>query len=207
MSIANDYYNWATVPGVIGQFMGTPPNAADSGMPYLNNIEGDTGKYLNPYIQGGQQAYGTLQQQYGQLLNDPTGIMNKIGKTYQQSPGYQWQVNQALGAANRASAAGGMAGSPQEQQNIAGTVNQMANQDYYNYVNHGLGLYQQGLQGEGGLNQMGFGASGQMADYLGNRDEEQAQLAYAGQANQNQAQQGQQGAILGGIGSALGGIL
>lgn len=182
-------------------------NPADSAAPYLNNIGNDTGQYLNPYIQGGQKAYGTLQQQYGQLLNDPTGIMNKIGSGYQRSPGYKWQVQQALGAANRASAAGGMAGSPEEQQNIAGTVNQLANQDYYNYVNHGLGLYQQGLQGYGGLNQMGYRASGQMADYLGNRDEEQAQLAYAGSADQNQAQQGQRGAEWGAIGSLAGAFL
>jgi hypothetical protein len=219
-----------------GWFMGGQnyPNPANAGMGYLNQIPGAMSPYFNPYISAGRGALGNLQGQYGQLMsglpglqsqygqmmNNPGGVMNKIGSGFQQSPGYQFQVNQALNAANRASAAGGMLGSPQEQQNIAGTVNGMANQDYYNYLNHGMalydqglqgqqGLYDRGLQGEQGLNQMGYGASTDFGQSLGNNLMSQANLAYAGQANQNQMQQGQNGAqaglFSGGVGDLLSG--
>lgn len=167
-------------------------NPANAGMPYLNQIS----QYFQPYWNAGNQALGALQGQYGQLLNNPGAVMNRMGQGFQQSPGYQFQVNQALGAANRAGAAGGMAGSPMEQQNIAGTVNQMANQDYYNYLNHVTGLYGQGLQGEQGIAGMGLNAGEDLAQALMS----QAQMAYSGMANQNQMT----GGMFGGIGSMLG---
>jgi hypothetical protein len=185
----------------------TPPNPADAAMPYFNQIPGAISPYLNPYIDAGRMALPTLMNQYGNLLNNPTGVMNSIGSTFQQSPGYQFQTNQALGAANRAAAAGGMAGSQMEQQNIAGTVNNLANQDYYNYLNHGMDMYSQGLSGLSGINQMGYGASNNMADDLMSMLMSQAQLAYAGQADQNQAAGGMKGDILGAAGSIIGAFL
>jgi hypothetical protein len=207
------------------------PNPANSAMPYLNQIPGAMSPYFNPYIKAGQGALGNLQNQYGQLTgqlpslqnqysqmtNNPSGVMNNIGSGFHQSPGFQFQTNQALGAANRAAAAGGMLGSPQEQQNIAGTVNGMANQDYYNYLNHAMGMYGQGLQGqqnlygmglqgEQGINNMGYGASNEFGQDLMSQLMSQANLSYAGQADQNQAQQGQQGAESGLFGSAIGAL-
>jgi hypothetical protein len=176
-------------------------NPANAGMGYLNQLPGILQQYLGPYSQAGMGALPILQQQYGNLLNNPTGVMNQIGSTYQQSPGYQWQVNQATGAANRAAAAGGMAGSPMEQQQLAGTVDQLANQDYYNYLSHGLSQYGMGLSGMQGLGQMGLQASTGLGEDLSTAAEAQAQMAYAGAANQNQATQGS----LGGIGGLLSG--
>lgn len=199
----------------IGSFF--TQNPADSAMPYLNQIPG----LFNPYIQNGQAAYGNLSQymnngvqagqmlmpQYNSLVNNPALMMNKIGSTFQQSPGYNWQVNQALGAANRAAAAGGMAGSPAEQQQIAGVTNQLANQDYYNYLNHALNLFGTGLsglsnmygQGMGvgeNIYNTGYGAAGDEASALMS----QANLAYAGQQNQNQSMMGGMGSLLSGLG-------
>lgn len=199
-----------------------PPNPSDSAMPYYNKIPGMLQQYLGPYAGYGQQAAGglnqymnnglqagqTLQQQLGQLATNPSGVMNGIGSQFQQSPGYQFQVNQALGAANRAGAAGGMAGSPMEQQNVAGTVTGMANQDYYNYLNHGMDMYGMGLSGLQGMYGTGAGAAGNMfsgsanmvgdlASSLGSAYMNQGNLAYAGQANQNQMTQGMIGAAAG----------
>ncbi len=170
-------------------------NPADSAMPYLNGIQGQMQPYFQPYMDAGKSALPTLQGQYNQLMNNPTAVMNGIGSTYQQSPGYQFQVNQAQNSANHAAAAGGMLGSPAEQQSIAGTVNNLANQDYNTYLNQGLGLYSQGLQGMQGLNQMGYNASTGFGDDIGSIGQSQANLAYAGAANQNQSQQGAMGGI------------
>ncbi len=198
--------------------------SSQAAMPYLNQIGTNITPYFNPYINAGQQALPQLQQQYGnllgegaglqnqynQLMNDPTSVMNKIGAGFQQSPGYQWQVNQSLGAANRAAAAGGMVGSPAEQQQIAGTVNQLANQDYYNYLNHGMSMYNtglqgatnlygMGLQGEQDLAHMGLSATNSLTDDLMSQYLSQASDAYAGGGKP-------QGGGMGGIFSgALGG--
>lgn len=238
-------------------FFRTPPNAADAGMPYLNQISGMANQAYSPYMQAGQQAMGQLQGQYGQLtgtlpglqgqlsslqgqlpglqtqygnlMNNPGGTVNQIGSSFHQSPGFNFQVNQAQNAANQAAAAGGMLGSPQHQQNIAGTVNNLANQDYYNYLNTamgaygqglqgsqglynqglggGMGMYSQGLQGLEGLNRMGYGATNNYANMIANQLGSQASLGYAGQANQNQAQGGMMGNLMGLGGTALAAFL
>lgn len=211
--------------GLLGYGMSQYQNPASAGMPYLNQAAQQLPQYFQPYMDAGQKALGQyaqnssqmtsqlpqLQQQYSNLMSNPTGVMNAIGSTFQSSPGYGWQVGQAQNAANHAAAAGGMLGSPAEQQSVAGTVGQMANQDYYNYLNHGMSMYGQGLngaanmigmgqQGLGDIAHMGYGASSQLGEDLSNILMSQGNLAYAGQANQNQSQQGS----LGGMGSMLG---
>lgn len=178
----------------------TPPNPADAGMGYLNQATQQLPGYFQPYMNAGQSFLPQLQSQYGQLMSNPGGALNRMGANFQQSPGYQWDVNQALGAANRAAAAGGMLGSPQEQQNIAGTVNQMANQDYYNWMNHAMSMYNTGLQGAQNMYGIGYDASKNLGEDLANIYQSQAQLGYAGQANQNQASQGMLGNVLGAAG-------
>ncbi|HLX54778.1 MAG TPA: hypothetical protein VKR58_12590, partial [Aquella sp.] len=93
---------------------------------------------------------------------------------------------QALQGGNQAAAAGGMAGSPQhEQQNMQLATN-LGNQDYYNYLNPALGLYGAGLSGEQNLFNTGYGASTDLATTLANLFGTQGSLSYAGGANQNQ---------------------
>ena len=69
------------------------------------------------------------------MVNDPNALYSKFGQGFQQSPGYKFQVDQATNAANSAASAGGMLGTPAEQQQLAGTVGGLANQDFYNYMN------------------------------------------------------------------------
>lgn len=183
---------------------GGAPNPADSSMNYLNQIPGKVSPYLNPYIQAGQGALSNLQGQYGNLVKNPNAMLNQIGQGYQQSPGFQWQRDQALQGGNQAAAAGGMAGSPAAQQWAQQTSQGLANQDYYNYLNHALGLYNTGLEGLGGINQMGYGASNNMASYLANMLSQQANLNYAGQTFQNQQTGGGIGSLLGGAGNLIG---
>lgn len=207
------------------------PNPATGAMPFLNQIAPLLQKYLSPYASLGASTLPTLQGQYSGLLGEgaplagqynslmtnPGGVINSIGKSFQASPGYNFQVGQAQNAANNASAAGGMLGSPQEQQNIAGTVNNLANTDYYNYLGHALGqydtglagaqgMYNKGLSGEEGLNQMGFQGSNNLAEALATILQSQSNLSYAGQANQNQQEGGQLGAAAGLTSSGIGSL-
>lgn len=171
------------IPGMIAGAM--MPNPADSAMPYYNQMPGMYENQYNPYIHAGMGAMGNLQGQYSSLMNNPSEMMNKIGQTYQQSPAYAWQRNQALQGANQAAAAGGMAGTPQNQQFAAGISNNMANQDYYNYMDHAMNMYGMGMEGEQGLNRMGYDASNQLAQSLGNTYMNQGNLAMSGQGMQN----------------------
>lgn len=222
-------------------------------MPYFKQIPGQTAPYYDPYISRGQTSfyqmtdeakklmqglpdlqkqYGSLtgmgpevQNQYMNLIKDPTSIMNQIGEGYQASPGYQYQVDQATNAANRAAAAGGMLGSPEEQSYLAKDITGLANQDYYNYMNQALGqygtglqgatnLYGLGLQGQQGLynqglnlleqgTKYGYGASQDYANMLANNLASMGNLQYAGGANQNMARSGMYGGLMGLAGSAL----
>jgi hypothetical protein len=211
--------------GIAG-LLGGGDNPYDAASKYYDQIPGTMQRYFNPYISAGQGAMGQLQGQYGnllgnysgvqgqynQLMNDPNGFLSKIGAGYQKSPGFDWQMNQGMNAANNAAASGGMAGSPQHQQQAATMATGLANQDYYNYLNHALGLYNTGLQGNAGLygaglqglqgmNQMGYNASNELAGGLSNSYMNQGNLAYSGQAAQNQAQGSQWGDIFGGLAS------
>jgi len=193
--------------GLLGSGLGSmlgSQNPASAAMPYEQQAMNQMPGYYQPYMQAGQGALGNLEGQYSNLLSNPSGVMNQIGASYHQSPGFQFALSQALRGANQGAAAGGMAGSPANQQQNMATATQLGNQDYYNYMNKALGMYGQGLQGEQGLAGMGLGAStglGQnMADILNN----QAMMQYAGTQQQNQNNASGIGGILGGLGSLAG---
>ena len=46
-------------------------NPADSAMPYLNQIPGQTQQYQQPWYEAGKSQIPGLQDQYSQLMNDP----------------------------------------------------------------------------------------------------------------------------------------
>lgn len=194
------------VGGLIGG--GNYTNPADPAMNYLNQIPGTISPYYNPYIQAGGRSLNTLESTYNKLLN-PSQVMQQLGSGFQASPGYEYNVEQATNAANQAAAAGGMQGTMQEQQQLAQTVSGLANQDYYNYLNHVLGIGQAGLGGLSNINQMGYGASNQLAQSLKDVLESQANLSYAGQENANERNAGQGagwGGLIGGTIGALGSL-
>lgn len=197
----------------IGNFLGAYmlskqdyKNPADKAMPYLDQVPGMVSPYYDPYIQSGRRALSTTENEYGNLIRDPGARMNQIGQSFHQSPGYQYQVDQALGAANRASAAGGMLGSPMEMQGIAQSVNGMANQDYYNYLDRALNLYGQGLNGMSDINHLGYGAADKYASDLYENQQNKANLAYAGQADENNFEGRRRGRMASMIGNGISGV-
>ncbi len=177
-------------------------NPANNAMPYLNQIPGQTQQYNQPWFDAGKNALPGLQDQYNQLLNDPGGKMNQIGQSFQQSPGFKFAMDQALQGSGHAAAAGGMAGSPQHEQQNMQLATQLGNQDYNNYMQNALGMYGQGLSGEQGLSQQGQQSGQSMADMIAQTLAQQAQLSYTGQQNQNQ----QNSSMWGNIGKGIGAL-
>lgn len=176
----------------IGDFIGGlfgGNNAGDAASQYYNQIPDVLKQYLKPYADRGNAIYPQLQGQYDQLLHDSGGLLNHLGQGYQQSPGYQFQLNQALNAGNRASAAKGMLGSPMQQQQAQQTGTQLANQDFNQYLSRVLGLYGQGLSGEQNIYSTGAGMSGNLGENLANSLMSQGNLAYSNANNKNQMNQ------------------
>jgi hypothetical protein len=174
-----------------GLFGGNPASAVGK---ELGKIPGKLAPYYDPYIQAGQRAIPGMEEQYGRLINDPTSLMTQLGQQFSASPGYEYAKNQAMTAINNKAAAGGMGGSPAAQEAVAGAVTGLANQDYYNFLNHAIGLYGKGLEGQGNLYKGGLESSDALASIIGSVMAQQA------------GQKGEESSWWGNIGSALGGI-
>lgn len=189
-----------TMGGGLGELlgMGNYQNPADSAMKYMDQLPDYIKKFMGPYANAGMGALGNLQGQFGNMMNDPSGMLNKMGAGYQQSPGFKFALQQALQGSDHAAAAGGMAGSPQHEQQNMGIATQLGNQDYGNYMQRALGLFGQGLQGEQGIFNTGAQMSQGMGEDLASILAQQAGLAYQGQNAQNQQQGGMWGSLIGG---------
>jgi len=170
--------------GGLWNIFGHQPNPADIANKSIGQIPGQTQQYYSPYMQAGQGALGDLQNQNKSLLSG--GIQNQLGAGYKESPGYQFKLRQALGAGNNAAAAGGTLGTPMHQQQSMQLANDIASQDYNDYLKNQIGLYGLGYGGEQGINSQGFDASRGMADTLGNVLSQQGAYGFMGQQGQNQ---------------------
>lgn len=176
-------------------------NPADSAMPYLNQIPGQTQKYQQPWFDAGKNMIPGLSDQYNQLMNDPSKRLNDIGAAYKESPGFRFAMQQALQGGNHAAAAGGMAGSPQHEQQNMQLANDIASQDYNKWMDNALGLYGQGLSGGQNMSNQGQQAGQSMADMIAQTLAQQANLSFQGQSQKNQNQSDLFGNIANGVGS------
>ena len=173
------------------------PDASEEAMKYLEQNPDIYHQYYDPYIQGTQQYQGILNDEYAALLSNPASVQALLGSGYEQSPGYQYQYDTAMNAGNSQLAAGGMLGTPSAQTQMMGTAQGLANQDYWNYYGANQSLYNQGLQGSQGMYDTGYNASMGLSGNLAGNNSSKANLAYAGQANQNNAISGLIGGITG----------
>ena len=189
----------------LGDMFGHWQNPANAAMGTMDQIPGMMQGMYNPYIGAGQGAMGNLQGQYSGLMNNPGQMVNQIGSNYQSSPGFNFQVQQALQGSNHAAAAGGMAGSPEHMQQNMGLATNLANQNYNQYLQNAMGMYGMGLQGEQGMMNQGYNASNELGQSLGNMDISKAMMQYNSAQNQNQHDAGGWGSILGGLGGMIGG--
>lgn len=165
---------------------GEEDNSNEDVQRYLAQMEPMLHRYYDPYIDMGKTAMGTLDEQYAMLLNDPAALQAMLGSGYTQSPGYQYNLNQAMNAGNMAASAGGMLGTPAHNEQMMGTASGLASQDYWKYYGNNQNLFNQGLAGTQGMFNTGFDATNAMAGGLGSMYGNQANLAYGNMQSQNQ---------------------
>lgn len=183
---------------------GQMQNYAQQGIDASNQGYNQAQGYLQPYQQGGQQAYGQYQDWLGQMQN-PTQYYNNVMDSYSMSPAAQFQLEQGTQAANNSAAAAGNIGTPAAQKALMRYSQGLANQDMQNYFNNVQGISNLFGGGLNTLNQMGYGASNQMANNSMMNSQQIAQLlqnlGMAGAYGQQQ-----QGAGIGGFLGSIGGI-
>jgi hypothetical protein len=157
---------------MFSSFFGSNPyGGIDTKSDMYNTVD----KYYQPYMDAGTSSLSSLQEQIARMYGDPGALYADLGKGFKQSPGYEYNINQATQGANRAAAAGGQLGSTGEQLALSKQISGMADQDYGNYMNSMMGLYGQGVQGLQGLTGMGYKANSDMAGDMAN-----AQMAQYG---------------------------
>lgn len=159
----------------LGDLFGGGPDFSGA-QGYLGQIPGILQKYFAPY---------------GQMVHDPTGLLAGFGAKFRPSPGFQYTLGEALKGISQAAAAGGMAGSPEQQTQAATTASGLASQDYNNFINQILRLYMGGATGYS-----------QLGENLARALETQAQLS----ALQSEEEEKQQQQGLGAFGGAIGAI-
>jgi hypothetical protein len=191
--------------GLFGGLFGKQKDPMKALMPYLQKAEGTMKDYLNPYVDIGMGAGDLLQNQYGQLVNDPAAMLEQFMSGYQQSPQYQMKSDQMLSAAGNTAAAGGRRGSPLDQRDQMQIAQALLGEDMQQYLGNVTGLYGTGLAGEQGLFDTGYGAASDLSGNLANLYGTAGSAAYQGARESNSNKQALLGALMG-LGGGIAGF-
>ena len=105
------------------------------------------GKY-DPAIQQGGEAQLKLRDIYGNLISDPTALMNKISSGYSTSKYAQNQLAELMRVGNLSAAAGGGLGSQYAGQDQAMRSQDLISRDQRGFMNTALGVFGMGVGGE-----------------------------------------------------------
>lgn len=192
---------------ILSRLFGGGKNPADAAKPYLDQIPGVGHQNYDPYINAGRDASSRTKSQYEDLMNDPTGFINKLMEAYKPSEGYQFQKEQLGKEMSNTAAAGGIAGTPLDQQNQAAGIQGLLSQDQQQFLQNALGRFDTGLKGEEGIAGRGFDASKDLADLLGGSLNQQGGLAFQGQSQQNANKSSLISALMKALGMAGGAFL
>lgn len=169
----------------LSKLFGGDKNPMNEANQYLNQIPGVAHQGYDDYINQGKDASGKTKGKYEDLMNDPTGFINKLMEGYKPSEGYQFQKDQLTKELGNTAAAGGIAGTPQDQMNQGEGVQKLLSGDMQQFLQNAFGAFNTGLQGEEGIAGRGFDASGKLTDALGGALNQQGGLAFNNAQQQN----------------------
>jgi hypothetical protein len=170
----------------LSKLFGGNDSPMDSANKYLDQIPGVGHQGYDEYINQGKDASGKTKTAYEDMLNDPTGFINKLMEGYKPSEGYNYQKEQLQKELGNTAAAGGIAGTPLDQENQGTQIQKLLSGDMQQFLTNVLGRYDTGLKGEEGIAGRGFDASKQLTDLLGGSLNQQGGLAFQDQQQKNQ---------------------
>ena len=158
----------------------------------------NSGPVGSQYAQGSNQnAMNDGRFQTGGIANSPAGQTSNAtsawggqmtqGVGFQQTPGYQFQVQQANDAVQNRLAALGMAGSGDAMKALATTTSGLANQEYGNYLNRLASMAGMGQTQTSQNNAAAMGAAGNMSNIAMQGGNQQASSIMQGANSWNTA--------------------
>jgi len=166
----------ASAGGAVGN-MFTRDKSGEGASKYLDQVQGYGRQAYNPFINQGREAYGQLGPKYKQMVNDPYSMYNEDVDSYKPSAQYEFMQPRLSQAMGNTAAAGGFVGNDADQMSRAQLVQQMLGSDLGSYLDRINGMRGAGMAGLEGSVDRGFGASSNLADYLGNAAGNQAGLS------------------------------
>jgi hypothetical protein len=127
---------------------------------------------LQPYSEYGRQAFSPLSAMlFGKEYNADTGEFGRelsqqerLGY-FQESPGYQYQLDQGIGAIDRSAASQGMLQSGNTMKEVQQYGQNLANQEYGNYIDSLLGQLGYAQQADVNIANTISGNATNMANY------------------------------------------
>jgi hypothetical protein len=122
----------------------------------LRDAENQYAANYQPFLQSGQNANNTLANLYG--LNGADAA-KAATQNWQNTPGYQFQLQQGLNALDASAAARGMLMSGQQQRAVQDYGTNLANQYYQNYLANLQNQADQGRQAAAGVGSGQLGAA------------------------------------------------
>ncbi len=181
----------------LSNFLSGGHDPAGAAMPYFDKAAGTVKEYMSPYADRGGRAGGILEEQFGQMSQDPAKFMEGIMQGYEPSKYYQMMQDRLSTAAANTAAAGGMRGSGQESTRQQEITEGLLSKDMQQYLQNVLGIQGTGLSGEQGLYGTGFNAAQGLAGDLSNIYGTQGQLAFQGERDKNMRNQQLLGSLIG----------
>lgn len=213
---------FGSLGGLASSIYGLFNNPYDEGMKYLNQVQPKIDETYKPYSDNNSKIRDFLEQyitrgnQSGEYLNPfykmlstpqgSAGLFDALGSTYKKSPAYDYRLNQSIDAANRVASAGGMLGSPAEQEGIAYSAGQMANEDFGNYVNSLIKMLFGGISGLQSQENLGSSIGVNQYNTNANMADRGAQLAITNLLNQAETSENS-GGFVGNMISNIGSFL
>ena len=188
-------------------FGGHKQNPMDEANKYINQIPGVGHKGYDPYINRGEDASTRTKSKYEELMNDPTAFMNKLMEGYKPSEGYQFQKGQLQKEMGNTAASGGVAGTPMDQMNQAEGIQGILGKDMQQYLSNAFGAFNTGLQGEQGVADTGFKATGALTDLLGSTLNKQGGMAFQNAQQNNSDKNGFMQMLIKALGTGAGALL
>lgn len=156
-------------------------------------------QFFEPFRGSGTQALSRLQQIFGEA---PQDVVSRIEGGFQQTPGFQFQKQQAQEALQNQLAAAGLTGSGEALRRSSQLASNLAQQAEQQHLANVLGVRGGQISGLQNIFGTGFGAAGQEAGLQRNIADVLGQ--FGGQIGQ--AQFGQDVARAQGLSSLLGGV-
>ncbi len=163
-------------------------NPANAGMGYLDQIPGMGHQNYDPYIDRGNNASNSLNEQFMKMMSDPQGFLAQMQSGYKTSDAYKNKSEELQKGMGAAAAAGGLAGTPYHQQQYGEEADKLLSGDMQQYLDNVMGINKTGLSGEQDFANKGFDATKALTDLLGGTLGSKSTLGFEGVKSQNQNQ-------------------